>query len=293
MVAELTVQSKDDATSEKKQKSQPASEFTDESYEIQALKKEVKKLRQQVKVLTVQPTPKAEKEMASKGNQACPVKFTRSKTRQCTLLRDTGTADVPMEGSYEEDEVSSQDEGVDAHIPLETLEELRRLPGSQNKRYVPQERVSIPVDGEPFRSCDNSEERVILSAEDPGQKQIYDTLRSEGLVNETTQEVERPNTPVVEGNNLPFPEEPDARAVSTFSGSEVNQKALRVTGKARSSSGNEGHIVTTDSTPGDQKSPEFLCCCAGGPTADRARRSRDVSSYRGTHRVLENTRPAT
>lgn len=81
-VAELTVQSKEDATSERKQKSQPASEFTDESYEVQALKKVVKKLRQQVKVLIVQPTPKAEKEMASKGNQACPVKFTRSKVSQ-------------------------------------------------------------------------------------------------------------------------------------------------------------------------------------------------------------------
>lgn len=61
MVAELTVKSNDDATSEKKQKSQPTSEFTDESYEVQALKKEVKKLRQQVKVLAVQPTPKADK----------------------------------------------------------------------------------------------------------------------------------------------------------------------------------------------------------------------------------------
>lgn len=111
--------------------------------------------------------------------------------------------------SYKEDEVSLDHADVDAYIPLETLEELQRLPESLNLRSIPPGGVSIPVEGEPFRSCDNSEGKITHSVEDPGQEKIGGNLRREGLVNETTREVERPNTPVVERNNLPFPEEHD------------------------------------------------------------------------------------
>ncbi len=37
---------------------------------------------------------------------------------------------------------------VDAYIPLENLEALQRLSKSQNLRLVPQEIVSIPVEGD-------------------------------------------------------------------------------------------------------------------------------------------------
>lgn len=62
---------------------------------------------------------------------------TRTQTRPQNLLHETGTVDVPVEGSYEEDEVSLEYEDVDAYIPLETLEELQRLSKSQNLRSVP------------------------------------------------------------------------------------------------------------------------------------------------------------
>lgn len=127
-------------------------------------------------------------------------------TRSQTPLHD----DVPVKGSYEEDELSSDCEDVDAYIPLETMEELQRLPESQNLRSVLQERrVSVPVESEPSRSCDNSEGKIIRSVEDSETRRMSDTLERERHNDETTKEVDRPNTPVVEGDDLPFPEEPD------------------------------------------------------------------------------------
>lgn len=133
---------------------------------------------------------------------------TRSQTLRQTSLHEAGTADVLVEGSYEEDELYSDCEDVDAYIPLETMEELRRLPESPNLRSVLQERrVSVPVESE--SKSDNSEGNVIHFVEDSEPKRMGDTLERERHDDDTTQEVERPNTPVVEGNHLPFPEEPD------------------------------------------------------------------------------------
>ncbi len=134
---------------------------------------------------------------------------TRTQTSRQNLLHETGTVDVPVEGSYEEDEVLSDYEDVDAYIPLENLEALQRLSKSQNLRLVQQEIVSIPVEGEHFSHGGNRDETVKHSVEDPGQKKICGNLRREGLVDETIREIEILNTPVVEGNDLPFAEEHD------------------------------------------------------------------------------------
>lgn len=85
---------------------------------------------------------------------------TRTQTRRQNLLHETGTVDAPVEGNYEEDEVLSDYEKVDAYIPLENLEELQRLSKSQNLRSVPQEIVSIPVEGEAFSHGGKREETL-------------------------------------------------------------------------------------------------------------------------------------
>lgn len=79
LVAALTVKAKEGHTSDKNKRSQQASEFVDESHDVKALKKKVKKLRQQIKGMTAQPTTKEEKKLAQDGTLASSVKFTRSK----------------------------------------------------------------------------------------------------------------------------------------------------------------------------------------------------------------------
>ncbi|KAL0153028.1 hypothetical protein M9458_051627, partial [Cirrhinus mrigala] len=131
---------------------------------------------------------------------------TRSQTWQKIKLGEKGIAGVPVEEKDEDDDASSDSKEVDTYIPLQTLDKLWRLPESQNRTPVPQDRkVSITGKHKAPRPGDNHEKDVMIipTVEDPSQDQGVDT-------------------PVEERNDFPFLEELESE--SNLGGREPNKE---------------------------------------------------------------------